>query len=282
MRPFGTVRLYTAGQRLFAAGKAAPGVFVMLKGSVVLSQRDGLGRGHPLSTRGPGQFIGELSQLSGCHALFDADAAGQVEALLIPPPQLRALIIAEVDLGELVVRALMLRRVGLFQAGGSGPVLIGNPHSRDLLRLQTFLNRNAYPHGVVDNDDEAAGAMLEQYGVASDDVLVVCANGSILVSPTEEALGHCLGMLAISSNHELLDVDVVVVGAGPAGLATAVYAASEGLHVVVLDCRSFGGQAGSSARIENYLGFPTGISGLALTGRAYVRHHPLQTKRGKP
>jgi thioredoxin reductase (NADPH) len=270
MRPFGTLRRYAAGERLFAAGAPAPGVFVLLSGKAVLSQRDGLGRVSPLSTRGPGQFLGELSQLSGRHALVDGDAAEEVEALLIPPQQLRALIIAEADLGERIVRALILRRVGLVQAGATGPVLIGKPNSRDVLRLQVFLDRNGHPHHVVDGaDDAAAAALVEQYGVSQDEVLVVCPNGSVLVSPTEEALGRCLGMLDVASPDETFDV--VVVGAGPAGLATAVYAASEGLHVVVLDCRSFGGQAGASARIENYLGFPTGISGQALAGRAYVQ-----------
>jgi thioredoxin reductase (NADPH) len=149
-------------------------------------------------------------------------------------------------------------------------VLIGEPQSPEVLRLQTFLKRNGQPHQVVDpQSDEAAASMLEQYGAGADGVLVVCPNGSVLVDPSEHALGRCLGMLDIAGHDELFDV--VVVGAGPAGLATAVYAASEGLRVVVLDCRSFGGQAGASARIENYLGFPTGISGQALAGRAFVQ-----------
>ena len=193
-----------------------------------------------------------------------------VETLLVPPEQLRALIIAEADLGERIVRALILRRVGLIEAGASGPVLIGEPHSPDMLRLQTFLKRNGYPHHAVDaKHDTAAAAMFAQYGAAGDQVLVICPNGTVLLDPSEEVLGRCLGMLDTASRDALYDV--VVVGAGPAGLATAVYAASEGLHVVVLDCRSFGGQAGASARIENYLGFPTGISGQALAGRAFVQ-----------
>src|SRR5439155_14138157 len=212
----------------------------------------------------------EVSTLSGRHALVDAHAEEDVETLLVPPEQLRALIIPEADLGVRIVRALILRRVGLIEAGASGPALIGEPQSPGVLRLQTFLKRNGYPHQVVDpRTDEAGAAMLEQYGAPLGAVLAVCPNGSVLLDPSEEALGRCLGMLDIAAHDELFDV--AVVGAGPAGLATAVYAASEGLHVVVLDCRSFGGQAGASSRIENYLGFPTGISGQALAGRAFVQ-----------
>ena len=234
-------------------------MFVVLKGTVAVSLRDGLGRVVPIAKEGPGHFLGEVAQLSGGPRLVDGEAEEDVEALLVPPEKLRALIIAEADLGERIVRALILRRVGLIESG-AGPVLIGRPDSPDVLRLQNFLKRNAYPHHVVDAEhDAAAAAMFEQHGATMGQVLVACPNGSVLVDPTEEQLGRCLGMLDTRPQDELFDV--IVVGAGPAGLATAVYAASEGLRVVVLDCRSFGGQAGASARIENYLGFPTGISG---------------------
>jgi thioredoxin reductase (NADPH) len=269
IRRFGEVRRYDRGKRLFASGEPGPGMFVVLKGMVAISLRDGLGRVVPFAKQGPGHFIAEVAQLSGGPRLADANAIEDVEALVLQPEKLRALIIAEADLGERIVRALVLRRVGLIESG-AGPVLIGQPESRDLLRLQTFLKRNAYPHHVVDTaHDAGAAAMFEQHRGAAGDVLVACPNGSELLNPTEETLGRCLGMLDTRPRDEL--IDVVVVGAGPAGLATAVYAASEGLRVVVLDCRSFGGQAGASARIENYLGFPTGISGLALAGRALVQ-----------
>ncbi len=267
---FGTVHRYERGARLFAAGEPGPGMFVVLKGAVAISQRDGLGRVVPIVRQGPGQFLAEVGQLSGRHALVDGDAEEEVEAILVPPSQLRALIIAEADLGERIVRALILRRVGLIESGASGPVLIGRPETAELLRLQNFLRRNGHPHHVVDATQDAdAAALLEQYGAALADVLVVCPDSSVLLNPTEDALARCLGMLDSAEHNELFDV--AVVGAGPAGLATAVYAASEGLHVVVLDCRAFGGQAGASARIENYLGFPTGISGQALAGRAFVQ-----------
>jgi thioredoxin reductase (NADPH) len=267
---FGTVRRYAPGQRLVTAGEPSPGMFVVLKGRARTSLRDGLGHVMPFSSRGRGQFLGEVSQLSGRQAFVDVDAEDEVEALLVPPEQLRALIIAEADLGERLVRAMILRRVALIESGKVGPVLIGDPQSPEVLRLQTFLKRNGYPHQVLQpGQDDGADVMINQYGARDGHVLVVCPDGSVLVDPSEQAVGRCLGMMDTSVHDEL--IDVVVVGAGPAGLSTAVYAASEGLHVVVLDCRGFGGQAGQSAKIENYLGFPTGISGQALAGRAFVQ-----------
>jgi thioredoxin reductase (NADPH) len=268
IRRFGSVRHYGRGACLFRAGDPGPGMFVVLKGRVAISQRDGFGHVVPIERQGPGQFLAEIAQLSGRPALVDGHAEEEVETLLVPPDQLRALIIAEADLGERLVRAMILRRVALIESGASGPVLLGPPQSAALLRLQNFLRRNGHPYSVVDvTQDSDAAALLEQYGEA--ELLVVCPDGAVMVNPTEHALARCLGMVDTVEHDDLFDV--VVVGAGPAGLATAVYAASEGLHVLVADCRYFGGQAGASARIENYLGFPTGISGGALAGRAYVQ-----------
>ena len=265
---FGHARRYQRGDCLFRAGDPGPGMFVVRRGEVAITQRDGLGHVQPIAVQGPGQFLAEVGQLSGRPALVDGHAQGDVEVLLVPPEQLRALIIAEADLGERIVRALILRRVALIEAGASGPVLMGPPNSADVRRLQNFLSRNGFPHHVVDPMQDAdAAALLEQYGEAQ--VIAVCPNGAVLINPSEDALARCLGMVDTEEHTDLFDV--IVVGAGPAGLATAVYAASEGLRVVVLDCRSYGGQAGASARIENYLGFPTGISGGALAGRAYVQ-----------
>jgi thioredoxin reductase (NADPH) len=267
---FGTLKRYVRGSRIFGVGEPGPGMFVVLKGVLALSQRDGMERVVPIVSLERGGFSGEVAQLSGGQALVDAYAEEDLEAILVPPAQLRALIIAEADLGERIVRALILRRVALIEVGAGGPVLMARPESAELARLQNFLTRNARPHQVVDATRDAnAAALLEQYGAALADVLVVCPDGSVLLNPTEDALARALGMLDSVTHDELFDV--AVVGAGPAGLATAVYAASEGLHVVVLDCRAFGGQAGASARIENYLGFPTGISGQALAGRAFVQ-----------
>ena len=270
MQRFGSVRHYRAGECLQGVGDPGAGMFVVLEGSVAITQRDGLGHVVPINHQGPGQFVAEVGTLSGGPALVDAQAASDVAALLIAPGQLRALIIAEADLGERLVRALILRRVALIEAGHSGPVIIGRPQSADVLRLQNFLGRNAHPHHMVNAADDAdAGALMEQYGAARSEALVVCPDGSVLVNPSADALARCIGMVDGAAHDDLYDV--AIVGAGPAGLATAVYAASEGLRVVVLDCRSFGGQAGASARIENYLGFPTGISGQALAGRAFVQ-----------
>ena len=268
VRRFGEPRHYPRGSCLFTAGEPGPGLYLVLAGKVAITQRDGLGRVTPVAVQGPGQFLAEVGTLSGQPALVDGHADEDVDALLVPPEQLRALIVAEADLGERLVRALILRRVALIDAGASGPVLMGPPDSADVVRLQNFLRRNGHPYHVVDASTDAdAATLLQQYGEAS--LLVACPNGAVLANPTEEALARCIGMVDTAEHAELFDV--VVVGAGPAGLATAVYAASEGLRVIVLDCRSYGGQAGASARIENYLGFPTGISGGALAGRAYVQ-----------
>jgi thioredoxin reductase (NADPH) len=191
--------------------------------------------------------------------------------LVVSPDRLRALLVAEASLGERIMRALILRRVSIIESGAGGPVLIGPVDGADMVRLSGFLTRNGYPHQVLDPAlDPDAKAMLEQYAPdASELPLVVCADGSVLRNPREAEIAHWLGMLALPDPGKVYDV--VIVGAGPAGLATAVYAASEGLSVAVLDQRAFGGQAGASARIENYFGFPTGISGQALAARAYVQ-----------
>lgn len=270
MRRFGALHTHASGDRLITAGEPGPGLFVILRGRVAVTQRDGMGHVTPIVQHGRGHFMGEVGALSGKPSLVDGIAMEESEVLLLLPSQLRALIIAEADLGERLVRALILRRVALIEAGASGPVLIGEPNGADLLRLQNFLRRNGEPYHVVDaRHDGDAMALMEQSGAAPGEPLVVCPDGSVLVNPTEETLARCIGMVDTVAHDELFDV--AVVGAGPAGLSTAVYAASEGLRVVVLDCRSYGGQAGASARIENYLGFPTGISGQALAGRAYVQ-----------
>ena len=165
---------------------------------------------------------------------------------------------------------MILRRVALIEQGVSGAVLIGDVQSPRLVRLENFLQRNGQPYHVVGpHDDASACTLASQYTNQPHEVLAVCPDGSILVDPDENELAQCLGLMDPAEQHQLFDV--AIVGAGPAGLATAVYAASEGLAVVALDCRAYGGQAGARARIENYLGFPTGITGHALAGRAFVQ-----------
>jgi thioredoxin reductase (NADPH) len=271
MRRFGEPRSYKDGEKLFETGKPGPGMFVILSGHVAISQRDGLGHVTPVIEEGPGQFLAEIGQLSGRAALVDGHAEGSVETLLIPPEQLRALLVAEADLGERIMRALILRRVSLIQGGVGGPVLIGPPNSVGVIRLQGFLTRNGSPHHLLDpeKDHEAAELIARYLRSPADWPLVVAPDGTVLRNPSESELARALGMIGDRAADKLYDV--AVVGCGPAGLATAVYAASEGLSVAVLDARSFGGQAGASARIENYLGFPTGISGQALAGRAFTQ-----------
>ncbi|QOZ42826.1 thioredoxin reductase [Bradyrhizobium sp. CCBAU 53340] len=269
IRNFGELRTYKDGELLFETGKPGPGMFVVLKGHVAITQRDGLGNVTPLIDQGPGQFLAELGQLSGRPALVDGRAEGDVETLLLPPERLRALLVAEAELGERIMRALILRRVNLLQAGVGGIVLIGPSHSAGVVRLQGFLTRNGQPHHLLDPDkDRDAAELIARYSPKPEDwPLVVAASGEVLRNPGETELARAIGMIGGPRNDRIYDV--AIVGCGPAGLATAVYAASEGLSVAVLDTRAFGGQAGASARIENYLGFPTGISGLALTARAF-------------
>jgi thioredoxin reductase (NADPH) len=269
MRRFGELRSYKHGETLFETGKPGPGMFVVLSGHVAITLRDGLGHVTPVIDQGAGQFLAEIGQLSGRVALVDGHAEGDVETLLIPPDRLRALLVAEADLGERIMRALVLRRVSLIQGGVGGPVLIGPASLGDMARLQNFLTRNGQPHHLLDPSvDKDAADLVERYSAARSDLpLVVCPDGTVLRNPSETSLALAMGMITNQAHDKLYDV--AVVGSGPAGLATAVYAASEGLSVAVFDSRAFGGQAGASARIENYLGFPTGISGQALAGRAY-------------
>jgi thioredoxin reductase (NADPH) len=269
MRRFGELRHYRDGERLFEAGKPGPGMFVILSGHVAITQRDGLGHVTPVIDQGPGQFLAELGQLSGRVALVDGHAEGEVETLLIAPERLRALLVAEANLGERIMRALILRRVSLIQGGVGGPLLISPSNSVGLVRLQGFLTRNGIPHHLLDpaSDHDAIDLVARYSPSPTDWPLVVTVDGTVLRNPGESDLARALGMIRALAKDKVYDV--AVVGSGPAGLSTAVYAASEGLSVAVCDARAFGGQAGASARIENYLGFPTGISGLALTARAY-------------
>jgi thioredoxin reductase (NADPH) len=282
LRRFGEIRRCAAGEALFVTGEIAPGMYVLIKGSVRVTRRDPLGHSAPIVEEGSGQFVAEVGQLSGQPAFVDVQAIDDVEALLIPPENLRALMIEEPELGERIMRALILRRIALIEAGAGGPVLIGPESSPDVIRLQGFLARNAYPHQLLDPaQDPDAAKLVEQYAPNPADLpLAVCPKGTILKNPNEVELARALGMVPIDEWDRTYDV--AVVGAGPAGLSTAVYAASEGLSVIVFDARAFGGQAGASARIENYLGFPTGISGQALTGRAYVQAQKFGARMAIP
>ncbi len=269
LRRFGEVRHYDTGTPLMKTGEIAPGLYFILSGRVQVSQGGGYSPRQDVIQHGPGQFGGELAQLSDRPSLVDSVAIEPVEALVVPPRRLRDVLVQEAELGERIMRALILRRVGLLQAGETGPIIIGASGSADVLRLENFLTRNGHPHKSLDSaSDACAQTLLERFHVAPEQLpIVLCPGGQILRNPGEAELARCIGLLRRIDSDTLYDT--VIVGAGPAGLAAAVYAASEGLSTLVLDCRSFGGQAGASSRIENYLGFPTGITGLALMARAY-------------
>lgn len=269
LKRFGTPVAYRAGTRIATRGSVSPGFVMLLSGRVEVTQEITLGRREVVVTYGPRQFTGELSQLSDRPALVDADVIEDASALLITSDRLRDVFVQEAALGELMMRALILRRANLLEVSAGGPIIIGRAQAADVVRLQDFLRRSVQPHRVLDPDrDPDAAALIERFNIDVHHLpIVLCSDGEFLRNPSEKELARCMGL--IREIDETRIFDVAIVGSGPAGLAAAVYAASEGLSTVVLDCRAFGGQAGASARIENYLGFPTGISGLALMARAY-------------
>jgi thioredoxin reductase (NADPH) len=268
VRRFGEPQSYRKGEMLARVGEPGRGLTLLLSGEAEVRQRHDHGTS-PIVTHKKGSFLGELAQLSGRPYLVEAEALTDVEAVLIPPERLRALLVAEAELGERIMRALILRRVGLIESGGVGPVIVGYAEQPDVLRLANFLRRNGHPFQLLNPESDAcAQTLVERFEVEPEELpIVLCPGGQLLRNPDENALARCIGLVGPIDPDRIFDV--VVVGAGPSGLATAVYAGSEGLSVLALDCRSFGGQAGASSRIENYLGFPTGISGMALMGRAF-------------
>jgi thioredoxin reductase (NADPH) len=270
VRRFGEVRRYRHGEPLFEAGAPGPGMFVVLRGQVVVTLRDGIGRRQPLVEQGVGQFLAEAGQLSGRPALVDGHAEGEVEAILVPPAGLRALLVAEATLGERITRALILRRVALIESGHGGPLIVGASDDADVVRIVSFLGRNGHPFTLAEPTDAVAADLMAQYRPCQGALpLVILPTGDVLHNPSIADLGRALGLSGRAPARDLFDV--AIVGAGPAGLSAAVYATSEGLSVAVLDAVGYGGQAGASMRIENYLGFPTGITGKALAGRAFVQ-----------
>lgn len=269
LRRFGEVRHFAPGAAIMKAGEVAEGLAVVLKGTIDVRQGGAVSGRQSIVKHGPGSFLGELAQLSDRPALVDATAEGEVEAIMVPSRRLRDVLVQEAELGERIMRALILRRVGLLEAGQAGPIVIGVFGSADMLRLENFLRRNGHPHRALDaENDGCAQTLLQRFVIQPEHLpIVLCPGGEILRNPSEGELARCIGLLKPIDGAQVYDT--AIVGAGPAGLAAAVYAASEGLSTLVLDCRSFGGQAGASARIENYLGFPTGIAGLPLMARAY-------------
>ncbi|MDQ0390899.1 FAD-dependent oxidoreductase [Labrys monachus] len=263
-------RRFEAGEVVFAIGDRTAPAWLVLEGSLDVFRHNGLAGEVAVTTHHVGQLSGEVSQLSGRPSLAGARAgADGCTAFAFDSAHLRALIVGSADVGEIIMRAFILRRVNLISEGGAGSVLIGIPGTPPLNRLQGFLTRSGYPHIFLDATSDAEGrALIERLGILPSDLpLMVCPAGTVLKHPTDREAACCLGMTPKLDPNEIYDA--AIIGAGPAGLAAAVYAASEGLRVIVLDERSVGGQAGASMRIENYLGFPTGISGQALASRAF-------------
>src|SRR2546422_3559249 len=278
MRRFGTARRFAAGERVYETGKTNPGLLVVLSGTIHVTGRDGHGNHYRIVDHGAGMFSGELGQLSGRRSLVDATAQGEVEALLIDPEHLRGLLVAEAALGEKIMRAMILRRVALIEAGAGGPVLIGAAQSPDVARLRSFLSRNGIPHQLLDPaSDSDAQAFIARYAPEPEQLpLAVCPDGEVLRNPTESELARCIGMLDAGAADAVYDV--AIAGAGPAGLAAAVYAGSEGLSVLVVDARAFGGQAGAGARPEKYLGFSPRLSRPALARPALTPGQEIRAR----
>jgi thioredoxin reductase (NADPH) len=265
----GPIKHFDPGEIVFDIGQRNAPAWLVLRGTIDVTRQNALGVESPITIHHAGQFSGEVSQLAGREVLARGRAGSEgCCALPFDAAHVRALMIGSAEIGEILMRAYILRRVGLIQEGNAGSVLVGRPGSSDLNRLETFLRRNGYPYTVFSADAEEGRTVMERFGVLPEELpIMLCPNGTVLKRPTDAEAGLCLGLTPDLDPDKVYDV--AVVGAGPAGLATAVYAGSEGLSVIVLDQRSFGGQAGASARIENYLGFPTGISGMALAGRAF-------------
>ena len=270
LAPFGEQRRVEAGEIVFDQGDATHGVFVVLEGSLEIID---VARGHQDALRAlsRGAFTGEINQLSGRRSLVRCRAPEASTVLEIPRPNLRHIIQTDTELGEILLRAFMLRRVYLIAHSVGDAVLIGSSHSADTLRLQSFLSRNGHPHTYLDVERDAdVQTALDHFEIGVADIpVLICREDLVLRNPTNAEAAACFGLNAGIDDTAVYDL--IVVGAGPSGLAAAVYGASEGLNVLVVESTAPGGQAGSSSRIENYLGFPNGISGQDLAGRAFVQ-----------
>jgi thioredoxin reductase (NADPH) len=270
LEPHGTRIATRKGQVLVQPGDRQRPLYVVLAGSVEIV-RPGLGADELVVVHHAGDFIGEMSTLRGNATLVLARVLEAGEVLAIEGPRLRQVVQNDYELSELLMRAFILRRVGLITTRGGDVIVIGSRHSADTLRIRQFLTRNSFPYiGLDVETDSSVQDVLDRFHVSVDDVpIVLCRGEVVLKNPSNEEVAACLGMNPQVDEARIRDL--VVIGAGPSGLAAAVYAASEGLDVLVVETHAPGGQAGSSSKIENYLGFPTGISGEALAGRALVQ-----------
>ncbi|HXP39194.1 MAG TPA: FAD-dependent oxidoreductase [Candidatus Acidoferrales bacterium] len=277
LRPLSKVRDVKAGDILFEPGDSDIPFFVLLSGSMEIVQPDLHGE-RLIVKHEAGQFSGEMTMISGRRALARGRVTSSGEFLEMTSENLRALVARDAGLSEIFMRAFILRRVTLINRGQGNVVLMGSRHSAQTLRLREFLTRNAHPHTYVDLDtDTGAQELLDRFHITIEEIpVVICNNHTVLRSPSIQELTRCLGLNSPITQSDLRDL--VIVGAGPAGLGAAVYAASEGLDVLVFEADSPGGQAGSSSKIENYLGFPMGISGNELAGRAAAQAQKFGAK----
>jgi thioredoxin reductase (NADPH) len=264
--PFARERTFADGALLWSQGDRNNPMFVVVDGEIAILS----GADHLVTVHHPGAFSGDVDLLSGRPTVVRARARGVTRVLELGHDHLRRLVQTDAELSEIFLRAFILRRIALMARGHGNAVLIGSRHSAGTLAIQEFLTRNNQPYEYLDVDQDAeVQTTLDSFGVGVGDVPVfICRGERVLKKPTTDEVGDCLGLNQV--NEEVLR-DVVVIGAGPAGLAAAVYAASEGLDVLVVESSAPGGQAGSSSRIENYLGFPTGITGQLLASNALVQ-----------
>jgi thioredoxin reductase (NADPH) len=267
---FGARLQVKPGELIFDVGNTNHGVFVVLRGSIEIV---GVSKGKATALRvmRPGTFTGEINQLSGRRSLVRCQALEASELLEIDRASLRRIMQSDAAIGEIFLRAFVLRRVYLIANSVGDAILIGSSHSGDTLRLRAFLSRNGHPHTYLDVEHEPdIQTILDHFAIGVADIpVLICRGDLVLRNPSNAAAAACFGLNA--GIDESTMYDLIVVGAGPAGLAAAVYGASEGLNVLVVEGNAPGGQAGASSRIENYLGFPTGISGQDLTNRAFVQ-----------
>jgi thioredoxin reductase (NADPH) len=263
LTPLGEIRHVEAEETIFDQGDEHHGVFLVLEGSI------GFAAISQVLTRG--MFTGEVNQLSGRRSLIRCHAREASTVIEISRANLRHIFENDAEMSEIMLRAFLLRRVYLIRNSVGDAVLIGSSHSADTLRLQEFLSRNGHPHTYLDVErDPDTQAVLDQFGIPLTDIpVLICRATLVLRNPTNAEAAECFGLNAGIDEENVYDL--MVVGAGPSGLAAAVYGASEGLSVLVIETNAPGGQAGSSSRIENYLGFPAGISGQELAGRAFVQ-----------
>jgi thioredoxin reductase (NADPH) len=265
--PHGKVRKVEAGEILFEPGDTNIPFFVLLSGSMDIIQPDLKGE-RLIVTHDAGHFTGEITMISGRRALVQGRVKAPGEFLELTSDALRSVIAKDAELSEIIMRAFILRRLALINAGFGNLILMGSRHSAQTLKLREFLTRNGQPYSYVDLDtDETSQELLDRFHVKVEEIpVVICSSRSVMRNPSVQELADCLGFNAAVDASQVHDV--IVVGAGPSGLAAAVYAASEGLDVMVIETAAPGGQAGSSSKIENYLGFPTGVSGQELANRA--------------